>query len=962
MHLNRDKYVKGGSLVKWNKGKLLKVFSLPLFVIYFLISAITAPFANAETKPVLFISSYHPGFHSFFDQIEGLKEGLSAASQGAFDVDLSIEFMDTKRFPDQTNIRSFKARLSSKLEKLKAGKKPELIVVGDDNALDFALKEQEGLFEGLPIVFLGVNNVKKAIAQDENPSITGVVEHPSIGKTLDFAENLLSKKGSIYVITDDTRSGHINFDLLQAALATRDLGNRIENISLKDHTITGMLDKVSKIKSGSVILFLNAHRDLEGNTQTTAEAAKKLAQYSKVPYLHPWKPSLGLGSLGGVIVSHHEQGRVAGELAARILLAGSASGFEVVSESPNPLILDYNILSKFGISRGLIPKNAVLINRPEGLYATHKEWIIGGVIFILFQTFAIAVLSTINRKRKKAEAALRSSEHRFRDYAEIASDWYWEQDENLRFTYLSKRHHEVTGMAPDAFIGNTREEMIRKTGVELTEEFKAHLEQIKSHKSYKNFEYRFVRPDGEARFINNSGKAIFDSDSNFTGYRGIGRDVTEGVQAKIDLQISRDELQNQYEQTLEAQKRVEAQSRELAKLAQRETELREKAEVAEKSKSEFLASMSHEIRTPMTGVVGFADMLLEDKLAPESVEKVTRIKDAANALLTIINDILDISKLDANKLLIEDIDFNLEELMQDVVTLFSQTLPIGKQGKLSISYELDSDLPARINMDPMRLRQILINLVGNAVKFTESGEVILSCKIDQKNGRLRFEINDTGIGINEEALPNLFNEFTQADPSISRRYHGTGLGLSICKRLVNLMNGDIGARSIVGKGSCFWFSLPYKEAKEIDEKGQDKSTKKPTKLSFDYPISVLVAEDNNINQLIIKGLLKTFSIVPDIVANGAEAISAVEKKEYDIILMDIRMPVMSGVEATQSIRSMISPKRDIPIIALTADVIEDHKSSYLDAGINEVIAKPIDQAKLFEVLSSFTDKNATVAS
>ncbi len=914
--------------------------------------------AHADHNSVLYISSYHPGFHSFNDQIEGLREGISKNLKDHPEFELSIEFMDTKRFPDAENKQSFRTRLASKLRKTDERRKPDLIVVGDDNAFEFALKEQNELFKDLPIVFLGVNNASRALEQNSNPRVTGVVEHPSIGKNIDFATTLLSPDGSIYVISDGSRSGQLNLMLLEKAAQERNNKDLFKIISLEELTVEEMVKQVSEIEPGSAILLLSAFRDYTGNTMSSSEVADLLSETTRVPFVHPWKSTLGLGSLGGIIVSHYEQGRTAGELVARIFNSGESSNLKVVSESPNLLVIDNEVAEKFRVKKHQIPADAKIINRPEGLYEAHKGWVIGGITFILFQTFIIAVLSTINRKRQKAEEALRSSETRFRNYAEIASDWFWEQDENLRFTYLSKRHHEVTGMAPDAFIGNTREEMVRKTGVEFTEEFKAHLNEIKNHRSYKNFEYEFHRPDGETRFIHNSGKAIFDTEGNFTGYRGIGRDVTESVRAKIDLQKSKDELQNQYEQTLAAQKRIEAQSIELAKLAERETELREKAEVAEKSKSEFLASMSHEIRTPMTGVVGFADMLLEDKLEPQSVEKVSRIKDAANALLTIINDILDISKLDANKLLIEDIDFNLEELMQDVVTLFSQTLPIGKQGKLSISYKLATDIPTRINMDPMRLRQILINLVGNAVKFSESGEVVLSCNRDQGSQQLWFEITDTGIGIDEKVLPNLFNEFTQADPSISRLYHGTGLGLSICKRLVDLMGGDIGAKSKLGEGSIFWFSLPVKEAKESSQENEGTDSVKKAEMHFDHPISVLVAEDNNINQLIIKGLLKTFNIVPDIVADGAEAVSAVEANEYDIILMDIRMPVMSGVVATQSIRGMSSPKSSIPIVALTADVIEDNKSSYLDAGISEVIAKPIDRTKLFEVLSKYSSKGA----
>ena len=369
------------------------------------------------------------------------------------------------------------------------------------------------------------------------------------------------------------------------------------------------------------------------------------------------------------------------------------------------------------------------------------------------------------------------------------------------------------------------------------------------------------------------------------------------------------------------------------------------AEAANATKSEFLASMSHEIRTPMTGVLGFTDMLLDDDLPPQSVAKVRKIQEVAASLLAIINDILDISKLDAGKLQIETVNFCPAQLANDVTQLFYQTCPDEKKEKLQITAKVSDDFPAVVCADPSRLRQVLVNLMGNAVKFTDAGSVSLECSHDAAAKLLRFDIVDTGIGVGPDVQDQLFGEFVQADASISRTYQGTGLGLSICKRLVELMGGEIGLESSIGLGSRFWFTLPYEPVDEdtiiIEE---DKSNAK--RFAGSRELSILVAEDNEINTMIIQAVLEKMGHTPSFVVNGKEALEAVKSDDYDLILMDVRMPVMSGPDATRKIRKLSGFKSMVPIIALTADVMAENKRSYFDAGMNECVGKPINQNEL----------------
>ncbi|KPQ01764.1 MAG: Signal transduction histidine kinase [Rhodobacteraceae bacterium HLUCCA12] len=502
---------------------------------------------------------------------------------------------------------------------------------------------------------------------------------------------------------------------------------------------------------------------------------------------------------------------------------------------------------------------------------------------------------------EKALTARRIAEKRIADIAEVSDDWFWEQDREGRCTYVSSGFERATGFSRERILGRRRDEIASSPELCETEEWKALDRKMSKHESFSDFIYQIGLSDDDSPiYIRVSGAPYFDSEGRFMGYRGVGTNVSALIAAT------------------------------------------ERAESANQAKSRFLANMSHELRTPLTGVLGMAEILSERITDQGNRRMLETIRESGEGLLNILNDILDLAKIEAGKMTIDPRPFAPASEAQRVEMLFA----LRAQSKgLELLVQAAPDCNRLRMGDTHRIRQILNNLIGNAIKFTETGRIRVSFAIEPGD-MLAIEVVDTGIGMSDDQAAKVFDEFEQAESSTARRFGGTGLGLSITRRLVRLMEGEITLNSAPGQGTRVAVRLPAPCA-QMD---QPPAPQSPVDLSR---LHVLVADDNRTNRTILDTMLSGMGIQVTLAEDGQIACDLFRPGAFDMVLLDISMPVLDGVGALQAIRTCEAQAGapPTPALAVTANAMQHQVDEYLAAGFAGHIAKPFRRAVLAQTLS-----------
>jgi PAS domain S-box-containing protein len=522
------------------------------------------------------------------------------------------------------------------------------------------------------------------------------------------------------------------------------------------------------------------------------------------------------------------------------------------------------------------------------------------------------VLTDISDSRR-TETALRESEERYRNLVENLNDVIFSLDSHGYITYISPVVEKIFGYTSEEMIGEHFGRFI------IPEDLPGIMESFERTLAgnVEPYEFRAMDKNNCVRFIRTSGLSLPDRNKKL-GLTGILTDITERKRAENELKRAK-----------------------------------EAAEVAARAKSDFLASMSHEIRTPMNAVIGMTSILLDFDLKPNQREYVEVIRNGGNALLSIINDILDFSKIESGKVELEKQPFRLKDCLKSSIGLLAG---VAAEKGLRLGFSVEDTLPEVVMGDPTRLRQVLINLIGNAVKFTEKGEIMVSVTPQLAESgmlQLHFAVKDTGIGIPHDSLGKLFQSFSQVDMSTTRKYGGTGLGLAISKSLVEMMGGSIWAESEPMKGSTFHFLLPLDVCFIGLLKPKEAHSRAKGSVRANANMRILLAEDNEINRKVMQQMLKSLGYEADTVTNGAEVIKALERETYDIILMDVQMPVMDGLEAAKEIHRRW-PDKSPKIIAITAYALAGDKERCFEAGMDDYIAKPVQKNELGAILLKYS--------
>lgn len=921
-----------------------------VFAGIFILSLATA--VQAQTSRVLYINAYHRGY-IWSDGIEqGLRERLQASGKK---IDVYVEFLDTKRFPDL----AYLAKLAEVFA-LKHGKVSyDAIIVSDNAAFEFAVTNREWLFPRTPLVFCGYNTFRPEALKGIT-NVTGVNEEIDFAGTIDMALAVHPKTRTLVFITSDYYSaGQRNQDVVETTLIPAYRG-RYQIVQLKNLYLQELEQRLSALSPNTLVFIFGEPLDnRDAQFMAPEEFYRRAAAASTAPAYGFWDFILNTGMMGGRIITGPDQGRMVAELTLKILEGTPADSIPVVMNTPTSSIFDFNAMRRFKISERELPAGSIVINRPDTFYHKYKPYVwITISVFVLLSILSLILAFLLRQshrlsdslhtevvERQKAEdelqqhrerleevvadrtAQLRERENRLRTIFEMSQAGIMQADPRGVITFANQRMADLFKCHLPELIGSTYPEHIYPDEQEAGDQNMRRL--IAGEIDTVDLERHYLCADGSDFWGLLNARRMEDEHGHFLSLVGIIADITARKQAEAVLQQAKDA-----------------------------------ADAANQAKSAFLANMSHELRTPLNAILGFARILARHPETPRASDYAMTILHSGEHLLTLINQVLDLSKIEAGHITLNIKNIDLFRFLEEVEDLFAMK---AQQKGLRLIVTHTPDVPPYVRTDDVKLRQVLINLVSNAIKFTQTGGVTVRVTCQEgKSGTftsqgsalmLLFEIEDTGPGITPEEQSFLFKAFTQTTTG-RQAQEGTGLGLAISRKFVQLLGGDIRVSSEVGCGATFSFHILAERAAESDA-ARPLPARQAIALAPGQPYyRILIVDDNPENRKLLMTLLAPFAPAIDSgqgglelreAQNGQEALELWQTWQPHLIWMDLRMPVLDGDQATQQIKA--TPQgRQTKVIVVSASVVDDDREAVFAAGCDDFLRKPFQEADIFALL------------
>jgi PAS domain S-box-containing protein len=860
--------------------------------------------APAHKLNILFIAPFNRDLPAHIAIEEGLDRALGYR-RGA--VNAYFEFMDSARLPAGDT----DAWLQS-LPRTKYAATQFDVVVSYDWPAAVSLARDHAAFAGARRLYAGILSFRteELKALDDRAEI--VISQSSSSRPLREAL-ALTGAGKIYLAGDDRSPvGRIQLAEFRSVVAATPGIVAIEDLS--GLRFDDLVARAATLPPGTLIWYLLTFDDGNGGKFRPYDMAARLAAHASVPVFSQWESLLGSGIVGGPMVSSERSGEVIG---AAILGNAAPAGDDLRTT------YDWRQLERWHLTAANLIPDATIRFRPPDAWDQYRSQIIGIVAAMAVLGGLLLLLARLAWQRNAVARKLAAERMTLASRVEDRTAALTRERRSL--ADLLAFNEAILRSSPVAMGVYTA-----SGGCVMVNEALCNLAGLPEQVL---LEQNLLQP------ANWQGPALAAAceQSLATGVRQQVEIVLASSGGKeiwcdcLILPVRMQQEQHLLVQLVDLTGRKETEARLI--------EARRTADAANRAKSAFLAMMSHEIRTPMTGVIGMADVLARTALDPAQRSYLEIMQRSAKTLLTVLNDILDYSKIDADRLVLDSVCFDVVEVAAEAVLLFRP-----KAEENGCTLDLDTGATRRLYArgDPVRIRQVLTNLVSNAVKFTRDGRIAVRLRQEPADDRLRliFEVKDTGIGVSAVDMQHLFQPFTQADTGTTRRFGGTGLGLAICKRLVGLMGGEIEATSQPGTGSVFRFTCLVAPGDENEAAAAPAPS-----------MVILLADDNPINSMIVRLGLERRRHRVTLVENGAQAVAAAALVRYDAILMDMQMPVMDGIEATRLIRALPAPYSRMPIIVLTADAAGDNRAGYMQAGMTDFLVKPIDWDQLDRVLA-----------